>query len=88
MATGSALWPGNSEIDTIFKIFQLLGTPTEAAYPGFSELPDFKPSFPRWVAADIDAKFSATVLAGAGVQFLKSCLQYDIVRRLSARTLR
>lgn len=85
MATGSALWPGDSEIDMLFKIFQFLGTPTEAAYPGVSKLPDFKPSFPRWVGADIDAKFSATVLAGPGVQFLKSCLRYDIVHRLSAR---
>ena len=25
-----------------------LGTPTEAVWPGLSELPDFKPTFPQW----------------------------------------
>merc|ERR550514_466978 len=48
MATGAPLFAGDSEIDTIFKIFQKLGTPTEAMWPGVSELPDFKPTFPKW----------------------------------------
>ena len=34
MATGSPLFAGDSEIDTAFKIFQKLGTPTEACWPG------------------------------------------------------
>lgn len=42
MATGSALFPGDSEIDTIFKIFQRLGTPSEDTWPGIHELPYFK----------------------------------------------
>merc|ERR1719246_382378 len=48
MATGGPLFPGDSEIDTIFKIFQKLGTATEEQWPGLNELPDFKPSFPKW----------------------------------------
>merc|ERR1719265_969519 len=50
MATGQPLFAGDSEIDTIFKIFQKLGTPTEQTWPGVSELPDFKPTFPKWPA--------------------------------------
>ena len=35
------------EIDELFKIFRTLGTPTEATWPGVSELPDYKDSFPQ-----------------------------------------
>jgi len=28
--------------------YRILGTPTEAEWPGISELPDFKTTFPRW----------------------------------------
>merc|ERR1711988_1764723 len=38
MATAQALFPGDSEIDTIFKIFQVLGTPSVDVWPGLKEL--------------------------------------------------
>lgn len=41
---------GNSEIDQIFKIFQFHGTPTVKDWPSITELPDFKPTFPRFRA--------------------------------------
>merc|ERR1719272_916917 len=48
MATGHALFPGDSEIDTIFKIFQVLGTPTLQEWPGLKDLQDYKDTFPKW----------------------------------------
>merc|ERR1719379_160626 len=48
MATGLPLFPGDSEIDTIFKIFQKLGTPTEKDWATLYDLPDMKPTFPTW----------------------------------------
>lgn len=42
------LCAGDSEIDQLFRIFRLLGTPDDQLWPGVSELPHFKPSFPRW----------------------------------------
>ena len=38
------LFPGDSEIDEIFRIFRVLGTPTEAMWPGVTALPDYKVS--------------------------------------------
>lgn len=32
----------------MFKIFRVLGTPTEATWPGISTLPDYKDIFPLW----------------------------------------
>lgn len=43
-----ALFPGDSEIDQLFRIFRTLGTPSEAVWPGVTQLPDYKGSFPKW----------------------------------------
>ena len=51
MASGRVLFPGISEIDMLFKIFQLCSTPTEETFPGISNLsnfPNYKDNFPRW----------------------------------------
>lgn len=42
------LFIGDSEIDQIFKIFQFWGTPTEEDWPGITQIPEFKPTFPRF----------------------------------------
>ncbi len=39
---------GDSEIDQIFKIFKVLGTPHENNWPDALKLKDFKPSFPKF----------------------------------------
>lgn len=51
--TRRALFPGDSEIDQLFRIFRTLGTPDEAAWPGVTALPDYKPSFPKWARQDL-----------------------------------
>jgi len=38
MITNVALFAGDSEIDQLFKIFRVLGTPTEETWPGVSQL--------------------------------------------------
>ncbi|KAF7995013.1 hypothetical protein HCN44_004485 [Aphidius gifuensis] len=48
MATKRALFPGDSEIDQLFRIFRTLGTPDETTWPGVSQLPDYKSMFPQW----------------------------------------
>ncbi len=48
MAHKRPLFIGDSEIDQIFKIFQILGTPTEETWPGIKKLPDYKTTFPKW----------------------------------------
>lgn len=39
---------GDSEIDQIFKIFKLLGTPTKDSWPGVTEYDFWKESFPKF----------------------------------------
>ena len=48
MVTGHPLFPGDSEIDAIYKIFRHLGTPTDDVWPGVTKLPHFQTAFPAW----------------------------------------
>ncbi|KAK3291364.1 cell division control protein 2 [Chaetomium fimeti] len=83
MCTRKPLFPGDSEIDEIFKIFRLLGTPTEEIWPGVTSYPDFKSSFPKW-ARDPTAALCSN-LDDAGLDLLEMMLVYDPAGRISAK---
>jgi len=86
MATGAPLFAGDSEIDTAFKIFQKLGTPTEAIWPGVSELPDFKPSFPKWSHKGwANIRNTLAQVGPQGIDLLDQLMRYDPKTRMSAR---
>jgi len=80
---GSPLFPGDSEIDQIFKIFRILGTPNEETWPGVGNLPDYKPTFPQWSRQDL-ARI-VTTLDDLGLDLLKRTLTYDSAKRISAK---
>jgi cyclin-dependent kinase len=80
---GQPLFPGDSEIDQIFKIFRILGTPNEDLWPGVSGLPDYKPTFPQWSKQDM-VRIVAT-LDEAGLDMLRRTLTYDSAKRISAK---
>ena len=48
MANKKPLFQGDSEIDELFRIFRIMRTPTEDIWPGVTQLPDFKATFPAW----------------------------------------
>jgi serine/threonine protein kinase len=86
MASGAPLFAGDSEVDTIFKIFQKLGTPTEVQWPGLGELPDFKPTFPKWPAkAWTSIRNIAAQVGSEGTDLLTQLMKYDPKQRMSAR---
>jgi serine/threonine protein kinase len=83
MAQKKALFSGDSEIDEIFKIFQILGTPNDAIWKGINDLPDFKTSFPKWKKRDLASL--ATNLDTFGVDLLEKMIALDPLNRISAR---
>lgn len=86
MATGAPLFAGDSEIDTIFKVFQKLGTPTVEDWPELESLPDFKPSFPKWAARGWKSiRTTAAQIGPDGIDLLEQLMKYDPRKRLSAR---
>ncbi|XP_071517505.1 cyclin-dependent kinase 2-like isoform X2 [Panulirus ornatus] len=86
MLTRKALFPGDSEIDQLFRIFRTLGTPGEEDWPGVTQLPDYKSTFPRW---EVDANYSIGQLIPQldhyGRQLLLSMLTYFPTQRITAR---
>ncbi|KAI0781702.1 Pkinase-domain-containing protein [Irpex lacteus] len=80
---GHPLFPGDSEIDQIFKIFRILGTPSEETWPGIKQLPDYKPSFPHWSPQDLTEH--VPTLDDDGIDLLKLFLTYDTAKRISAK---
>ena len=83
MVNRRALWPGDSEIDELFRIFRTLGTPTEAEWPGVSSLPDYKKEFPKWPRRSL--RHVVPELDEIGIDLLSKMLAYDPARRISAR---
>lgn len=83
MVTRRALFPGDSEIDQLFRIFRTLGTPDESIWPGVSQLPDYKSMFPRWESQNI-SEVIPNIDSDAKDLFLK-LLTYDPYRRISAK---
>ncbi|NXJ85506.1 CDK3 kinase, partial [Trogon melanurus] len=83
MVTRKALFPGDSEIDQLFRIFRTLGTPTEATWPGVTQLPDYKEDFPQWARKEM--KEIVPNLDRDGRDLLVQLLLYDPSRRISAK---
>ncbi|KCV72401.1 CMGC/CDK/CDC2 protein kinase [Fonticula alba] len=83
MVTRRPLFPGDSEIDEIFKIFQRLGTPTEEVWPEVVRLPDYQNCIPKWPAQDLAEAVPG--LDPVGLDLLKQMLIYDPANRISCK---
>ena len=77
------LFPGDSEIDELYKIFQVLGTPSEKNWPGVSNLPYYKPTFPNWSGNHLQRLYPQ--LCPKGLDLLNKMLTYDPSKRISAK---
>eukprot|EP00999_Lentomonas_sp_LEN2_P002888 NODE_752_length_1220_cov_100.943275_g712_i0.p1 GENE.NODE_752_length_1220_cov_100.943275_g712_i0~~NODE_752_length_1220_cov_100.943275_g712_i0.p1 ORF type:complete len:308 (-),score=77.00 NODE_752_length_1220_cov_100.943275_g712_i0:192-1115(-) len=82
MASKQPLFPGDSEIDQLFKIFRLMGTPSEIDWPGVSKLKDYKAQFPQWKPQNL--RVALPHLDAQGIDLLEKMLQCDPRRRISA----
>ncbi|CAK1554651.1 unnamed protein product [Leptosia nina] len=86
MASGKTLFPGDSEIDQLFRVFRALGTPGDDLWPDARLLPDFRAAFPQW-----PQKKARTLLPPAvcedphAVELFELMLRYDPSKRLPAR---
>ncbi|KAJ7230665.1 Pkinase-domain-containing protein [Mycena pura] len=80
---GQPLFPGDSEIDQIFKIFKILGTPNEECWPGVQTLSDFKTTFPQWSSQPLTSV--VTVLDRDAIDLLQDMLTYNPAKRISAK---
>ncbi|XP_022649298.1 cyclin-dependent kinase 2-like isoform X2 [Varroa destructor] len=82
MSNNKCLFPGDSEIDQLFKIFQELGTPNEKIWPGVTELQEYKSSFPRWPQKDIETRLPR--METCGKRLISSMLRLNPMKRITA----
>jgi cyclin-dependent kinase 1 len=62
-----------------------LKTPTEEIWPGVSELPDYKVSFPKWNDCTLGAQVGRLSNDLVGMDFLKEMLIYSPGERITAK---
>jgi cyclin-dependent kinase len=87
MANGRPLFAGVSDMDQLQRIFQTLGSPTEAAFPGYADLPKFEEVRQMETCPppeDIAAIVPGLAADPLGLDLLKCMLSYDPGRRISA----
>jgi len=83
MVEKKPLFMGDSEIDQIFKIFALHGTPNNNTWPGVTSLPDFKTTFPKFKPADPKKYFKN--FDDVGLDLLMQMINLDPAKRISAK---
>lgn len=84
MSNLSALFMGDSEIDQLFRIFRVLGTPHDGTWPGVSRFRDFALTFPQWPPFPSLSRFLPH-LGADGVALVEALLRYEPTQRLTAR---
>lgn len=85
LSNDSPLFPGDSEIATLFKIFQVVGRPEEVNWPGVTQLADYHATFPRWhglTQAQWLERFPN--LGVLGIDLLRRMLILDPSQRITA----
>ncbi|EFA82107.1 p34-cdc2 protein [Heterostelium album PN500] len=83
MLNKKPLFSGDCEIDQIYRIFRILGTPTEEIWPGVTSLPDFLSTFPNWPGQPLNKTFPN--VEPNAIDLLNRMLQYEPSKRISAK---
>ncbi|KAJ2500241.1 negative regulator of the PHO system, partial [Coemansia sp. RSA 2049] len=75
MYTGRPLFAGSSNDDQLLKIFRIMGTPSEATWPGVSRMQNWKNSFPPYPPQRLEQHLPQ--MEPLAVDLLKKLLVYD-----------
>ncbi|CAD26495.1 CDK2-LIKE CELL CYCLE PROTEIN KINASE [Encephalitozoon cuniculi GB-M1] len=75
-------FPGDSEIDQLFRIFKVLGTPNNSRWSNVENFPNYKVEFPVWDPVDLK-----TIFRGDPdfVDLISKMLEYDPKMRMTAK---
>eukprot|EP01084_Bolivina_argentea_P129845 229284_1 len=84
MATKLPLFPGDSEIDQLFQIYRILGTPNDTTWPGITKLPEYKPVGPKWKKKDLGKELN-DLIDPDGVDLLEKMFTFSPHKRITAK---
>eukprot|EP01039_Chlorochromonas_danica_P008890 gene8890-9809_t len=82
LSNKAPLFPGGCDVDQLFKIFQILGTPHGGEWDGVEQLPFYQPNFPQWPARRLSVYLPH--LSAEGVSLVERMLEYNPKKRISA----
>lgn len=82
MVNGFPLFAGDSDIDQIMKIFEILGTPTEETWPGYTALPFCRAGLPVFDGCGLRSKMESQ--DPDLIDLLEKILTLDPKKRISA----
>jgi len=84
MITNQPLFAGDSEIDQLFKMFHVLGTPNTEIWPQVTDLPDWNEKFPLFVGTGI-VPIDNWRIPKLAAELMKAMLIYDPNKRIVTR---
>ena len=85
-SSGAPLFPGIKDTeDQLLKIWQILGTPVEATWPGVTQLPEFASrAFPTFVPLDLGVVVPQIRDADGAEDLIEGLLKLQPSQRISA----
>ena len=69
----------------VFVLHRVLRTPTEEIWPGVSELPDYKSTFPKWTDLNLGGSLTRLADNKLGMDLLGQMLIYSPADRITAK---
>eukprot|EP00923_Selenidium_pygospionis_P003375 GHVN01005365.1.p1 GENE.GHVN01005365.1~~GHVN01005365.1.p1 ORF type:complete len:545 (+),score=86.78 GHVN01005365.1:1532-3166(+) len=86
LLSGQPIFMGDCEVDTLFKIFKVLGTPTIEDWPSMVELPEAseRENWPKFRSNQDSLRGLREELDDDGVDLLRKMLVYDPAKRITA----
>ncbi|KAJ1452572.1 cyclin-dependent kinase 2-like protein [Pelagophyceae sp. CCMP2097] len=85
MASLRPLFPGDSEIDELFRIFRVCGTPDDDSWPGVSSLPNHRGEFPKWKPQLMQCAVPDLADDASAISLLRTMLTYAPAQRVTCR---
>eukprot|EP01033_Poteriospumella_lacustris_P007768 gene7768-5587_t len=84
MSNKRPLFTGECDIDQLFRIFRVLGTPTNDTWRDVEDLPNYQPLFPKWPAQKLE--LLVPQMSPEGIDLLDRIFVYDPQNRISAKS--
>ena len=85
LVTKTPLFTGDSELDQTYRVFRILGTPTEADWPGIKSFENYKSQLPSYDKKPLASIFKDFFFEEAGLDLLERMLTYDPCKRITAK---
>lgn len=86
IVTKIPVFTGDSEFDQIYRIFKVLGTPTEEDWPGIKNFKNYQSMIPVYVKRALTESIPNLKLDEQGLDLLSRMLIYDPSKRITAKS--